>query len=169
MKNLSELIGKRLIVVQPSVWKKNYELRNEDEVIGKFSFPKAFSAKLSVEIESGKWEIYQPSFWNSLIAIKEAGKDLPFAKYKRYGFKSYGFLELPKGNRLKISFKVFRAGCEIQTLSGESLVAFKEMAGIKYKAGIFIKKRSELLDKYPWIIMLAWFLAYKRRHSAAAH
>ena len=169
MKTISEYLEKPLAVVQPSIWKKSFELKYEDEQLCSISFPKTFRSKLVVEMFSGKWEIYQPGFWSSLIMIKEAGKDLPFAQYKRSGFKPYGILELPKGNRLKIAFKIFRLGWEIQTLSGVVLVSFRETYSVKHRVKVFIKKRNELLDKYPWIIVLAWYLAYKRRRSAAAH
>jgi hypothetical protein len=169
MKNLSDFTGQTLVIHQPSFWKKYYELRCGDEVIGKFSFSKPFSSQLSVELFSGRWKIYQPSFWNSLVAIKAAGELKPFANYKRFGFKSYGVLDLPEDNHLKIVFKFFRSGYEIQTTWGESLVIFKEMVSFKSRAGILINKRSELLDKYPWTVALLWYLAYRKRRSAAAH
>ncbi len=169
MKNISDFAGQSLLIIQPSLRKRYYELKHDSELIGKFSFPKTFSSKLNVEMQNGKWEIYQPSFWNSLVLIKEAGEYSPIAKYKRHGLKQFGILNLPEENQLKIMFKMLRTGYEIHTLAGENLLSCKEMYSLKNKSRIFIKKRSVLIDRYPWVIVLLWYLAYRRKHSAAAH
>ena len=168
MKNLSELTGQTLILYQPSIWKSYYELKYDDKVIGTVRSPKFFSSRILFKIENKEWEIYSPRFWKSEIAIRELGFQLPYATYKRDTLKLRGTLYLPRGARLKFIFKIFKGGYEIQDESENTLVRCKDKASLKAKTEITIEKASELINKYPWAIILIWYISYKRRQAAHA-
>jgi hypothetical protein len=46
-------------------------------------------------------------------------------------------------------------------------VRIKSSASLKEKAEVHIEKRSEAVDKYPWIIILAYIIAVEQKHQAA--
>ena len=168
MKNLSDYFGQQLILTQPSVWKRYFELKCNDEIIAVVKNVKKFGFKIEVEMFQKSWTIYRTSIWKSEIAIKETVNSLPFAKYKKVKFKKHGFVELPKGERLTINFKFFKDEFEIRDSKDYLLVQFKGRMKFKETVEIYLEKRSELIDKYPWVIILAWYLNYERKHSAAA-
>lgn len=166
--DLSQLAGKTLILTQPSIWKKSFDLIYEDEVMGHVIVRGFFGSIIEVNILGGSWEIYYPKFWKSGINIREQGKENPFANYSQKFFSREGTVFLPKGQRLKIKLGVFRNNYGIYTTSGICLVSIKDKLGFKSKTLINIENSSEFLDKYPWVIILAWHLIMKRKQAVAA-
>ena len=168
MKNLSSFCGKQLEFTQPSVWKTYYELKNGDEIVGTVKKLKKFGFKLEINIFDNKWIFYRSSFWKSEIAIRQSGYTLPYAKYKGGKFTQHGMIKLPKGGRVRIVFKAFKKDYEIQDSSGQVLVRLTDKVKFRTTVEISIMKRSELIDKYPWVIILAWYISAIRKHVAAA-
>lgn len=168
MKNISELTGQTLILYQPSIWKSHYELKYGDKVLGIIRSPKFFSSRILFKMENREWEIYRPQFWKSEIAIRESGFQLPYATYNKDTLKLRGTLYLPRGARLKFIFKLFRGSYEIQDRFETTLVKCKDKVALKVKTEITIEKDSELINKYPWAIILIWYISYKRRQAAHA-
>jgi hypothetical protein len=168
MKNLSSFYGKQLVFTQPSVWKTYYELRCDNDVIGTVKKISSFGFRMEINIFKDKWTFYRPSFWRSEIAIRQSGYTLPYAKYKGGKFKQPGTIELPKGGRIKIVFKAFRKDFEIQDSSGQVLIKFVDKAKFRTLIEISVIKRSELVDKYPWMIVMAWYISAVRKHAAMA-
>jgi hypothetical protein len=168
MKNLSELAGETIFIHQPSVWKNYYELKFGEDVLGTIRSKGFFGTNMFFKFGNDEWQIYRPSFWKSEIAIRESGFQLPYATYKRDTLKLRGTLYLPRGARLKFIFKVFRGGYEIQDESENTLVRCKDKASLRTKTDIVIERDSELINKYPWAIILIWYISYKRRQAAHA-
>ena len=103
-----------------------------------------------------------------LIEIREAGKELPIASYKPPAFKKKGKLELPHGDGVLLSSSFFKSNFEIQDKYESRLVLFKNKLGLKTNIEIHVEKRSEVLDKYPWIVWLIFYVeTNQRRHSSA--
>ena len=152
---------------QPSVWKTYYELKCDDQILGTVKKIKKLSFQLEINIFDNKWIFYRPSFWRSEIAVRQSGYTLPYAKYKDGIFKQHGMIELPKGGRVKIVFKAFKNDYEIQDSSGQVLVKLTDKVKFRTAVDISIMKRSELIDKYPWVIILAWYISAVRKHAAA--
>lgn len=167
MKTLSDYLGQPLQFIQPSFFKRVYELRANRELIATVRFPQIFSSLAEVEGFSKKWEIYKPSIWKSDIEIRESGYELHFARFVKEGLRQRGKIELPKGEGVKLIFNLFKSTYELQNDSGVRLVLFKERIAIGDKADVFVEKKSELLDKFPWTVILAWYVALQSRHHAA--
>jgi len=168
MKNLSGLAGEILFIHQPSIWKNFYELKNGDEVLGTIRAPRVFSFAMLFKMGNSEWEIYRPSFWKSEVAVRQAGYEMPYATYKQKAFKKSGVVELFKGERFIIEYKLFKGGYNIQNTSGEYLVTFTEKVSFKDRTEFQIEKKSELLDKYPWVVALAWYISQQKKHAGAA-
>jgi len=167
MKNLTDLVGETLTIYQPSVWRNAYVLKHGEKVLGTVHSPKIFRSTIIFKMDNKEWEIYFPKFWKSEIAIRESGFQFPYATYKRDGFKMRGTLYLPKGVRLKFVYKIFKGGYRIQDESEKSLVSFKDKVSFRAKTEFVIEQSAELIDKYPWAIVLIWYISYKRRQHAA--
>jgi hypothetical protein len=168
IKNISHLSGQTIKITQPSVWKNKFEIKCNDELLGNISPRGAFSRGLIIELLESEWEVYSPVFWKSEIAIREKGKENPFATYNKKLFSREGTVFLPKGQRLKIKFGLLKGKYGIYTISGVCLVSIKDELSFKASSLVFIENSSEFLDKYPWVIVLAWHLTRKRKQAAAA-
>lgn len=168
-KRLSDYVGKSLLLVQPEFFRRDYQLKDGVEIVASITHPKWYRSNFIVEWGKMKWEVYKPSIWKSLLEIKEINKQLPFASYTRKGFKSGGTINLPMGQKLNLVFKTFKGSYEIQNMNGECLILIKDKFSLKDKTEFTIQQRSELIDKYPWVILVAWYISAQRRnHSVAA-
>lgn len=168
MKTFSDYFGKTLLFIQPSIWKRSFELRDDKEVIGTLAYPKFFSVRAEVKIFGRKWEFYEPRWWKQLIEIREIGKELPIASYKSPALKKQGKLELPQGESVSLYSNFFSTTYEIRDKNESRLVLFKSKFGFKTKIEIQIEKRSEVLDNYPWILLLIIYVEINkgRRRSS---
>lgn len=168
MKLMSEYLGESIFITQTSLFKRNYEIRVNEEFIGSIQQKGFFGMTWEVSILNKKWEVYKPSFWRSALSIREAGYEIPIANYTRDGLRSRGTLALPMGENLKIVPHLFKGFCEIKNEQDDCLAKIiPKKISMKDKAEVMIIKKSELLDKYPWIIILAYIITVEQRHQAA--
>lgn len=168
MKTLSDYYGKTLVLIQPSIWKRTFELKDGSEIIGTLAYPKYFSVTAQATIFNTKWKFYEPKWWKNLIEIREVEKELAMASYKTPTFKKKGKLELPHGESVFLSSNIFRSTLEILDKYDARLVLFKSKKIFKTNIEINFEKRSEVLDKYPWIVWLIFYVeTNQRRHSSA--
>ncbi|QQS36175.1 MAG: hypothetical protein IPM56_18365 [Ignavibacteriales bacterium] len=168
MKSISMLPGNDLTLIQPSVFKRIYNLKNTDGIIGIMDYPRFFSTDTVVEISGEKYEIKQPSIWRSEIQVLRYGQSYPLAKYESNFWRTKGVLTLPRGEKLNFKYGMFKRACEITTSSGELLIMFKNTFAFKDKNIVEIHKASPVLDENPWIIFLGWYIILQHRRSAAA-
>ena len=168
MKTLSDYYGKTLQLIQPSLWKRAFKLKDGNEVIGTLTYPKFFSVRALANIFDTKWEFYEPHWWKRVNEIREAGKELPIASYKPPAFKKKGKLELPHGESAFLSSNIFKSTIEILDKYDSPLVLLKRKMNIKTTYEIHIEKRSEVLDKHPWVLLLIIYIEINksRRRSA---
>lgn len=168
MKNLSEYTGQKLLLIQPKVFKRIHELRLEDEVLATVELMGFFESRVIINCSAGNWEIFKPSHWKSTVAVRQVGYDNPFAQFVKDKWKTNGTIELPKGEKLRLINNMWKGTYELQSLSGIKLVGFKRLVAFKEKMEISIEYQSELLDKNPWIIIMAWFISLENRRRTAA-
>ncbi len=167
MKQLSDYVGEKLLFVQPSVFKGLHELRSNDGLIATIQARGFFGMRWEVSIQNKKWEIYNPSCWKSRYDIREAGYEIPFANFLKERFRSRGEVTLPKGEKMKIEPHLFKKFTEIKDSKEECLVRIKSKTSWKERGEVAIEKRSELIDKYPWVILLAYIIIISQRHRAS--
>jgi hypothetical protein len=167
MKIISEYIGQKIWFYQPSVWKRLHELRAGETVIGTMQQKGFFGMTWVVEIQNKKWEIYKPSCWKSLIQIREDGYELPFADFIKERFRSKGVINFPMGEKIKIAPHLFKSFCEIKNENDDVFIRIKLKSAMRDKAEVVIEKKSELIDKNPWVVMLAYMVALEQKHQAA--
>lgn len=166
MKKLSEYPNEKLLIVQPALFKRNFELRSQTELLTTLSYPSFWSRGCLVEGDlTGSWEFYFPSFWKPVIEIRAKGSELPIAKYTRKLFSLSQSIELPNGEKVILRSFAFKPKKEIQTEAGEILLTFNFIFSLKYRMKVVIAKKSELLDKYPWLIMLVFFIISQQRKN----
>ena len=162
MKRLSELAGETLIIRQPSMMQNYYELIHYQEILGTIEPDSLFNTRRLVNVFSNQFEFYRPNFFSSEFAIKETLKELPYAKYRNNRFKFSGTVYLPKGQRINLFFRFFKGAFFIQSDNSQILASFKYIISIE-RTTVRIEQKSKLLDTYPWIIFLAWYLAVYRK------
>ena len=165
MKPLSTYIGEDLILIQPSLFKREYEFRSSNELLAKMYFPSLFSLTAVVEGFDDKYEIIRPSFWKTDIAIRKYGYDMTFASLKTNFFRTKGTIDLQNGKKLNLKFGVFKKSCEVFSEAEELLIMFQNRLSLKEKNVVTIQKTSSLIDENPWIIMMVWYQILQRNRK----
>jgi len=168
MKKLSEYLGEELRISQKSIWERVFELRSGDELMAKLFYPKYFSDLAELKIDNEEFEFYRPKFFRRDVDIRKKGYQIPFAHFKNNFWGRKGTLELPSGTRLTMKFGFFKKQAEIYLDEEDLLVSILGSFSIKVKSRVIIEKRSEVIDEYPWIIMLGFYLAQLMKRNSAA-
>lgn len=168
MESITKYVGKTLTLIQPSLFKKDYVLMNDEEVAAKLNIKDKLKTNAVIEMYNIKWEIKQISFWKSEFGIYKFGNELPFAVLKQKLFGS-GLIELPKGVKLNVRFRFWKRIFEITDEYGDVILFSKGRGAFKERYSITINKVPHNLDEYPWLIVVPGFLAViSKNHAAAA-
>jgi hypothetical protein len=167
MNLLTNYIGQTLTFNQPKITKREFELISSDEILAKMIFPKLFGNSVLIEGFDGRWEIKQPSIWRSEFGVYKYGYQMPFAKYVANFWKTKGTIELPKGARLNCKAGKFKKPLEVYSSNGKLLLSYSNKFAIKGRTSVTIVERSEIIDNYPWIVMLGWYVLLMNRKGRA--
>jgi len=165
MKPLSTYIGEDLILIQPSLFKREYEFRSSNELLARMYFPSLFSLTAVVEGFEEKYEIIKPSFWKADIAIRKYGYDMTFASLKTNFFRTKGTIDLQNGKKLNLKFGVFKKSCEVFSEAEELLIMFQNRFSFKQQNIVTVQKSSTLIDENHWIIMMVWYQILQRNRK----
>lgn len=168
MKNLSEYINNDLEIVNTSFFKANYDLRAGGLTLHSLRSIGAWGNNYEVAGPDKTWEIVRPSIWSNNLEIKEKGSGVVIAEIKGSAFKSSSVINLPRGEKLNIVLSIWKSTFEIQNELGTALVSFKNKKWYSSDVIVSIKSKTETLDKYPFIILLAYLMVLQKRHNAAA-
>jgi hypothetical protein len=102
------------------------------------------------------------------VDIRQKGYQNPYAHFKNNFWGSKGVLELPRGIRVNMKIGVFRKQAEIYLGENDLVVTMLSRFSFKERSEVIIEKRSDVLDEYLWIIMLAFYLSQLRKRNSAA-
>ena len=169
MKPLSTYRNQELKLIQPSQMKRECELHSHEELLLKSYFPKWNKSEAVVEGFGGKWIIKRPSIWKSAIEVSKDGFNYPIASYTGKAFKSGGTIQLLRGLRLPFESNVFKSVYTIFTDTNEILLLIKQTGLLKKKTDVtFGKRKLEILDEYPWLPMLIWYVMLNNQRQSIA-
>lgn len=170
MKNLSDYIGQTISITQKSIWKREYKIQSEKEVIGELVYPKFLSERVECKLGNDTFEFRRPHIFSNDIEIRKSGYQLPIAVMHSNFLASKGIVDLPRGRRVIMKFATFSSKAEIYLGENDLISIVNNKFSFKEKSEITIEKRTEILDENPWIVFLAfYFLQLKRRNTGIAY
>ena len=166
MKPLSQYKDEQLQLVQPSIWKRVYELRTPDTILYTMHYPKLLGSLVIIEGFGEKWEVYRPKWWSSTMEIRKEGTQLPIAKFVGNRLGGGGVFELPMGERVQYRFSIWKGTHELQGEHQQQLILFKRKISFKSVLNVVIEKQSPVVDKYPWLAMVVYRIILEQRSHA---
>jgi hypothetical protein len=164
---LSNLVGETLTFNQPSLMKREFELVSSKGVLATVNFPKLFSTRVVIKGFDNKWEIKSLSIWQKEFGIYKYGYQMPLGKYASNFWKTKGIIELPRGARLNCKMGQFKNPFDVFSSKGKLLLKYSNKFVLKGRTTVTIKQRSDIIDNYPWIIMLGWYIILMNRRGRA--
>lgn len=167
MRKLSDYIGRDLIIFQKSIWKREIELRCDEELIASLIYPKFYSDKAEVTVDNEVYEFYRPKFFFRDVDVRKKGYQMPFAHLVPNIWGNKGVLELPRGRKINMKFGMIKKLAEIFEGDNDLLVTLISRFSFKEKCQVVIEKRSEIVDEHPWMIILAFYFSQLRRRNSS--
>lgn len=168
MKKISDYLGNDLKIIQNNFWKREYELRSGDELIAQMKHPRIFSDLAELTFQNENLEFYRPKLFSRNVDVRKKGYQNPIAQFRNNFFGRKGILELPRGVKLNMKFGFFRKQAEIFLGENDLIISILSRFSFKERSEVIIKKRSEIIDEHPWIIMLGFYLSQLRKRNSAA-
>lgn len=152
-----------LACVQPSIFKRMYQLRDGKNVVVTLWFPKWYSATGVLESSGQLWELRRISVWKGNIGIFRRDEEMPYATFSPNILGRQGTLELPNGERLQFVTSMWH-----RTFSwfDDSEAAVIQLAGansmIRRGHVAMSERGAALMKKYPWLPIVLWWIAMRR-------
>lgn len=168
MKKISDYIGRELLIIQKSIWKREYEFCCDEDTIARLTYPKLFSERAELLMGSETLEFYRPKIFSRQVDIRKKGYRNPFSSFKSNYWGRKGVLELPRGIRLNLKFGIISKAAEIYSVENNLTVSILNRFSMKTRCQVVIEKRSEAIDEFPWVIMFAYYLSQQRKKRSAA-
>lgn len=161
-KKISDYIGKELIFVKKQPLGNIYILKCENEELCQMKIHNVFTKRATVSGFLDDIEFYKTSCWSNETCIRKINYELPFATYKSPILSLSGTIFLPLGDQLFFKYDLFGLNYEIRDQFNQTLIKLKN--NLFYpRAKIEIFKKSDLVDKYPWVVALLFYVMLKRR------
>ena len=168
MKLISDHFGQNLEIVTPSFFKSEFNLLANGIIISSLKSVNFWGKRYEISGFEKVWEIYNASVWSGKTEIKEKDKQLPLAYYEGGGLKHSGMFYLPQGEKVNLVFNLWKSFYELQKENGEVLVHYANKSFFSSTIVVTMNRKSELIDKYPFLIMFPFYIAMQRKHAAAA-
>lgn len=164
MKNLSEYIDRPLRIVKKTFFGFEYNLFAGEELLGTFNIRLFNKGGLVSNLEKRNIQFYKSNFFSREILIREEGKELPFANYRRAFASLTGEVTLPGSNKLFIRFGYFDVATEIKDDKENTLILLKRAGLFSRTLNVIIKGKSPLVDDNPWVLFLTLYMIINRRN-----
>lgn len=168
MKRLVESIDQELKWEQPSALTRDYELCGTEGQIATLRFRNSFGSLATAETVEGCWTFKRVGFFQTRISIRVSGSE-EIATFWNNTWRGGGTLELPGERSLKVTTNFWQTRLEFGAENSESLIRF-EPGGIlhAYSTVEIAPEAKEVLDKFPWLVCLGWYLIVLLRSDSAA-
>ena len=169
MKSIRETIDRPLHWGQPHALRREFELKDGEELVETLRFRSVFGSFATAESAEGSWTFKRVGFWQTRVTICPAGSDQEIASFRNSTWKGGGTLELPDGRHFRASTNFWMSKYEFQDAEEQPLVRFIRIAGpFHLSAQVEIARSARELAELPWIVALGWYLAVKMRDDAGA-
>jgi hypothetical protein len=168
MKDIRLTIGRQLQWAQPSAMKREFELRDGEELVATLRFRSSLGSLATVQASEGSWTFKRVGFWSTRVTICPAGSEEEIAVFRNATWHGGGTLELPDGRQFRASTNFWMTRYDFVDSADQRLVQFTRIRGaFHHSAQVEIAEAAAKLAELPWMVALGWYLAIKMRDDAS--
>ncbi len=168
MKRLKDLVGRELKWIQPQVTRREFELRDGEEVVATLSFRSTFGSLATAQTAEGSWTFKRVGFWQTHVTICPAGSTDEIGAFRNNTWSAGGTLELPKGPAYRANSNMWATRYGFQDAAGEPLIQFTKIGGVFHRSSmVVVSPAAADLAEMPWMVALGWYLAIKMQDDSA--
>lgn len=153
-------------LVQPKMFKSNYEFRVDDKVVGEIRYQGFAGRKAEATLYNEKYKFQQTGFWKTFIEYK--AEQSPYDKGKLHA-KMSCVIEIADRNNTKYTFKKaawWKTCWGWYDQAGNEVIKFKQPVSLKKQAEITIND-PKIVNK-PLLILLGTVIFIINKRAASA-
>lgn len=169
MKSIESMIGRELQWVQPSIFKRVYELRAGDMVVARLEWMKFLGMAAKVESGDGCWVIDQKGVWKSEVTVRKCEHDEPLITIEEERFKRTQKLVLQDKKLVILKSNFWRTTFTLETDTHEPLAIVRKHGFFSLKFDVELRRRGASYAEFPWLVLLTWYLILVAIRRARAH
>ena len=169
MKSIESMVGRELQWVQPSIFKREYELRAGDIVVAKLGWVKFLGMTVKAESADGCWMFDQKGVWKSELTVRKCDQDEPLLSMKEERFKRTQKIELSEDRHVTLKSNFWRTTFSLETETREPLVIVRKHGFFSTKFDVELRRRGTSLQELPWLLLFMWYFILVSIRRARAH
>ena len=168
MRTIASMVGRELHWVQPSIFRREYELRAGDILVARMEWVKFLGMVARAESGDGCWLFDRKGMWSPKIVVRTCGEETPIATFVEKWFGKKQPVVLPSGETLIVKSDLFGWKSTLETTTGEPLVQVKRHGFFSGLYDVDLRRRGASYKEFPWLVMLLWYLVLQARRRAHA-
>ena len=169
MKSIESMVGRELQWVQPSIFKRKYELCAGDMVIARMEWMKLLGMAAKAESADGCWMFDQKGIWKSEVTVRKCDHDEPLLTIEEERFKRTQKLVLPDKRLVILKSNFWRTTFTLETDTQEPLAILRKHGIFWSKFDVELRRRGTSFPEFPWLVLLMWYLVLVAIRRARAH
>jgi hypothetical protein len=166
MRTLSDLTG--LQWYRPSFWRREFELRAGDEIVGTLKFRGVLRPVAVFESREGAWTFARAGFFQNRGTIRVSGQSTNVAEFRGRPWTSAGELVFASGGAYALSISLWMTRMEVRAPTGEPVVAIHRRGLCGRHADVEIVPAARALPETPLLVAFGWFLFVMLEQDAGA-
>jgi hypothetical protein len=152
---------------QPKALRREYQLKNGDELVGRLRFEKSYGSLALAEVASQNWTFKRQGFLHPRVTVRTPNSEIDFAVF-RPNWSGSGVVEFSDGRQIHWRCNSFWRS-EWAFVQGEDrqLLRFKQHEGfLKISARLEFDSAGAAPD-LPMLAALGWYLMLLTAEDAA--
>ncbi|MBI3005797.1 MAG: hypothetical protein HYY49_10345 [Ignavibacteriales bacterium] len=168
MRTIVSMVGRELQWIQPSIFRRSYELRSADILVAKLEWLKFFGMAARGESAEGAWIFDKSGIWKPTIAVRKLEEETPIIAFVEKWFGKKQPIVLAGGETLTLQSDLFAWKSSLVTDTGEPLLVVKRHGLFSSMYDVELRRRGASYQEFPWLVLLTWYLALLSRRRAQA-
>jgi hypothetical protein len=166
-KKKGKLIGRDVVWVKPSMWKREYQLLADGDHMASMWFERWYNNVATVEGLGQRWTFNRKGWLQQQVVAEDDDlykEALPF----RYSWSGGGTLYLDDGSTLKFKNGFWGSKSYWQTVNGENVITFYKKSWWRSAVNVDFHPTAAAYSELPVLIFLGFYLRTLHEQDAAA-
>jgi hypothetical protein len=159
-----------LVWSQPKAMRREYQLSNGDELVGRLRFEKFSGSLATAEVASQNWTFKREGFLHPRVTVRAPNSDVNNLAVFHPSWSGGGVVEFPDGRQIRWRHASFwRSEWAFVQGADRQLLLFKQHEGfLKISARLECDPANAAAPDLPLLAALGWYLMLLTAQDAAA-
>ena len=164
-RTISKAAGGPLKWTQPGTFKKWYELRAGEDLVGTLRFRSMFGSFATGESADGCWTMKRSGMWRPRATVRACDSEVDIASFKDNTWSSGGTLTLADGRQLSAVTGFWKSKFKFLDEQRNDLISFNLRGVLHESSEVDIQPRARTMAELPWMVMFGWYLTVQKHEE----